>query len=972
MSTFPRFHAFLALLLLAGSLAAGCATVDRATVSDQPTETRVSAVAPDAAAEASYLDEAPLDASLPLAPDLVKGELDNGLTYYVRTNGRPEKRAELRLFVRAGSLQEDEDQRGLAHFVEHMAFNGTRRFEKQEIVDYLESIGMRFGPDINAYTSFDETVYMLTVPTDDDAILARAFEILEDWAHGIAFDGEEIDKERGVVVEEWRLGRGAAARIRDQQFPILFQGSRYAERLPIGEKEILETAPYDALKRFYRDWYRPDLMAVAAVGDFDPGRVEELIRKHFSGLQGPPQPRPREVWPVPDHEETLWSFTTDPEIPNTTVSVFYKLPLPGEGTFGDYRRAQVEALYSAMLNARLGEIAQRPDPPFLFGYAAKNNLVLSRAVYVQAAAVREGGVERGLEAVLTEAERVDRHGFAAGELERAKKDLVRTYEQAFRERDKQPSAALAAELGRNFLTAESVPGIAAELRLVERFLPAIDLAEVNELARDWITEDNRVILVSGPQKEGAALPVKEDLQALFAAIPEREVEPWVDEVLDEPLVAAAPAPGAVTETAEIAEIGVTEWRLANGVKVVLRPTDFRNDQVLLQGFSPGGHSLASDQDYLSASFATAIVSESGFGNFSSIELEKALAGKVAGGSPFIGELEEGYRGSASPEDLETLLQLVYLAFTAPRLDADATQSLMSRYRILLENRLSDPATVFRDELARVLSGDHPRNQPLSPELLDQVDPEKALAVYRDRFADASDFTFVMVGNFEAAALRPLVETWLGGLPSTAREETWRDVGVRTPDEVVRFEVEKGLEPKSQVRLIFTGPATWSREASHDVRSLAEVLNLRLREVLREDMGATYGVGVGGSIALRPREEYTVRISFGCAPDAVENLVDVIFAELEAAREKGVDEGDLGKVKEALRRQREVDLKENGYWLSALANYYSHGHDPRWILDVEEESDAVTLERVREAARRYLDPARYVLGVLYPEETPPTP
>ncbi|HEX9732041.1 MAG TPA: pitrilysin family protein [Thermoanaerobaculia bacterium] len=326
ISTYPRFHTLLALLL-AGSLAAGCATVDRATIDDkpavrdepaetgEPTETKVSAVAPDAAPDSSYLDEAPLDASLPLAPDLVKGELDNGLTYYVRTNRRPEKRAELRLFVRAGSLQEDDDQQGLAHFVEHMAFNGTARFEKQEIVDYLESIGMRFGPDINAYTSFDETVYMLTVPTDDDEILGRAFDILKDWAHGIAFEDEEIDKERGVVVEEWRLGRGAAARIRDQLFPILFKGSRYAERLPIGEKEILENAPYDAFKRFYRDWYRPDLMAVVAVGDFDPGRVEELIHEHFSGLEGPPEPRPREIYPVPGHEETLWSFTTDPEIP---------------------------------------------------------------------------------------------------------------------------------------------------------------------------------------------------------------------------------------------------------------------------------------------------------------------------------------------------------------------------------------------------------------------------------------------------------------------------------------------------------------------------------------------------------------------------------------------------------------------------------------------------------------------------------
>ena len=975
----PR-HFFPAILLL--FFLGACTSVDRASVSDKPYEPVAaapeappaseapSAEAPSAeapSAEAPSIEDAPLDAKIPFDEALKVGHLSNGLRYYIRTNQRPEKRASLRLFVRAGSLQEDEDQQGLAHFVEHMAFNGTRHFEKQELVDYLESIGMRFGADLNAYTSFDETVYMLQVPTDDDEILAKAFLILEDWAHGIAFDAEEIDKERGVVVEEWRLGRGAGARIRDKQFPLLFKDSRYAERLPIGKPEVLENAPYEAFKRFYRDWYRPDLMAVVAVGDFDAEKIEEMIRSHFSKLENPENPRERVIYPVPDHEETLFSSLTDPEIPNTTVSVFYKLPKQELGTFGAYREGLKEGLYSAMLNARLAEITQKSDPPFLFGYAAKTDLVLSRAVYSQGAAVAEGGVERGLEAVLVEAERVDRHGFTQSELDRAKKETLRGYEQLFRERDKTPSPALASEAGRNFLQGEPIPGIAAELAMAQRFLPEITLEEVNELAKAWISEENRVILVNGPEKEGAVLPSEEGLLAVFESVEGRDVEAWVDQTLDEPLVAEEPAGSEILEEKRIEEIGVTEWRLGNGLRVVLKPTDFRNDQVLLRATSPGGTSLVSDEEFTSASFATSIISESGYGAFNSIELNKALAGKVVRGGPTLGELSEGFRGSASPEDLETLFQLVYLAFTAPRYDPEAFQSLMSRFSTVIENRLSDPGTVFSDKLTEVMTGDHPRRRPPSAEMLAAIDPEKALAVYRDRFADASDFTFVLVGNFEPAKIRPLVGKWLGGLPSSGREESWRDVGVRDPDEVVKFEVRKGLEPKSQVRILFTGPAQWTRDASYDILSLAQILRLRLREVLREDLGGTYGVGVSGSISRRPRQEYGMRVSFGCDPAEVESLLEALFAEIESIRKNGVEQSYLDKVKESVHRQREVDLQENSYWLSMLGNYYTYGQDPRWILEVEKVIDEVTLERVHEAAKKYLAPERYVLGVLYPEQ-----
>lgn len=959
-----RLHLLVLLLLLLGA----CSSVDRASVSDKPYQPTEAPKTEAPTARVASVKTAALDAPLPFDSGLTTGELDNGLKYYIRQNKRPENRAELRLMLRAGSLMEDDDQQGLAHFVEHMAFNGTRHFEKQELVEYLESIGMRFGAHLNAYTSFDETVYMLTVPTDDQEILDKAFLILEDWAQGIAFEGEEIDKERGVVVEEWRLGRGAGARIRDKQFPLLFKDSRYADRLPIGQKEILETAPHDALKRFYRDWYRPDLMAIVAVGDFDTAAMEARIRQQFSTLKNPENPRERVPHGVPEHEETLWSSLTDPEIPTTSVSIYYKLPRESEGNISDYRRGLQEALYSTMLNARLGELAQKPDPPFLFGYGAKASMVATKSVFVQGAVVREGGIERGLETVLVEAERVDRHGFTQSELDRAKKELLRGYEQSFRERDKTPSSALAAECGRHFLEGESVPGIEAELHLAQRFIPRISLGEVNQLAKAWITEENRVVLLSGPEKESTDLPSKEKLLAVMDAVEGLEVEPWVDEVREAPLVAEEPKGGRVTRESRIDGIDVTEWRLDNGVRVILKPTDFRNDQILLTATSPGGVSLVSDEDHHSAAFATSIISESGYGEFSSIEFNKALAGKVLRGSPNLGELAEGFRGSASPEDFETLLQLVYLAFTAPRFDADAYESLRARWKVVLENRSSDPSTVFQDKLTEVLSSGHPRRRPITVETLDKIDPEKSLAIYRERFSDASDFTFVLVGNFKPEEIRPHIEKWLGGLPSTGREETWRDIGVQGPDEVVRFEVKKGLEPKSRVRLIFSGPTEWSREAGYDILSLARVTNQRLREVLREDLGGTYGVRVSGSISQRPREDYSLSISFGCAPDQVDNLVDALMAELESIRENGIEESDLDNVKQSIHRQRETDLKENSYWLSMLSTYYDRDHDPLWILNVEEVMDAVTTDRVREAARRYLDPQRYVLGVLYPEET----
>ncbi len=909
--------------------------------------------------------ELALDDTIPIDPAILAGRLGNGLAYFVRANGEPPDRVELRLVINAGSVLEDDDQRGLAHFVEHMAFNGTRRFAEGELVDYLEGIGMQFGADLNASTGFDETVYSLRVPAEPE-LLERGFEVLADWAGGILFEPEAVDRERDVVIEEWRLGRGAGARIRDRQLPLLFRGSRYADRLPIGTPEVLESAPVEVLRRFYRDWYRPELMAVVAVGDYDPAALVQWIESSFAALEGPAEPRPRTVVPVPGHAETLVGITTDPEATLTSVGIYTKLGARPEGTVADYRRQLAEGLYHSMLNRRLDELRRRPQPPFLWASSSTGGFLRASDVYVQSAGVRAGELLGGLAALLTEIERVDLHGFTEGELDRAGRELLRAYERGFAERDKTPSAAFAAEYARHYLIGEPAPGIAVELDLVKRYLPTLELAELNRLAGEWISEENRVVLVTAPDSEAAGLPSEEDLLATLAAADRLEPEPWVDRVRDRPLVDVLPKPGAVVAATELPDLGVTEWRLANGVRVVLKPTDFRNDQVALVAFSPGGHSLAADEDFVSAVFADSVLRQGGLGEFDRSELQKALAGKVAAARTFIGELEEGLSAGGSPDDLETILQLVYLGFTAPRADAEAFAGWKARTAELLRNRLARPEAVFGDRLSEVLTGGHPRYRPPTEEMLEQIDLERALAFHHQRFADAAGFTFVIVGSFEPEALRPLVETYLGGLPASAVEESWRDVGVERPEGIVEIEVAAGLEPKSQISLVLHGPATWSREERHLFGSLTEALDIRLREILREDLGATYGVGVGGSLARRPRQEFTLSIGFGCAPDRAAALLDRVIAELAEVRASGFAEETVTKVREQQRRQREESLERNDFWVAALAGAYRMDLDPELILDHESLVESVTGDSLRSAAERYLHTERSVRAVLYPE------
>jgi zinc protease len=906
------------------------------------------------------------DRALPLDPAVRTGTLDNGLTYYVRANARPENRAELRLVVNAGSVLEEEHEQGLAHYVEHLAFRGTRNFERQALVQYLEGIGMRFGPDLNAYTSFDETVYMLTIPTDDDGIVETAFLILEDWASGVLFDPEEVERERGVVIEEWRGRRGAQARALDEHLPVMFHGSRHAERLPIGTVETLQAASADDLSAFYRRWYRPDLMAVVAVGDFDADAVEARIRETFARIPAPEGAAPRPEFPVPSHGETLFNVVTDPELTVTQIELMNKGPQEPTRTVADYRDRLVDRLYNTMLNARLQEITQRPDAPFLNALSNRGSMVRGMQQYTLAAIVPDGGAERGLEALLVESERVARHGFTGTELDRARLNLLRGLERAYDERERTNSAAYVNQYVSHYLTGAPSPGIAFELEAARALLPGIGVAEVNARSRAWASEADRVVLVTAPESAEAAPPAPSDLRGVLASVDGLEVEPYVDAVTDAPLVATPPTPGTVVERQLHPGVDIHDWTLSNGVRVLLKVTDFRDDEVVFTGFAPGGTSLAPDAEYPTASFAADVIRASGIGSFSVPELQRVLAGTAAGVNAALTGTEQRITGNASPRDLETLFQLTWLHFAEPRYDPEAVSAVMQQLRALLQNLGANPAAHFSDTLQVTLSNGHPRGRPISSALLEEVDPEAAFDFYRERFSGADGFTFVLVGNLDLEVVEPLVVRWLGGLPTDGVVQEPRDTGVRPPPGVVEKVVRRGIEPQAQTVLVFHGPWEQDRQANYALRSLSDVLSLRLRETLREDLGGTYGVQVSAGSNRFPEDSYRLQISFGADPERLEELVSAVFRELERIQEEGPTADELSRVREIQRRERETSLRQNGYWMGQIAGYVREEMAFPDILTYEALIDALDAGAVQEAARRVVDFERYVRVSLVPE------
>lgn len=925
------------------------------------------------AAAASSAGAQGLDSPLPRDQHVVRGVLPNGMHYIIRRNKRPEKRAELRLVVNAGSILETDAQRGVAHFVEHMMFDGTRRFPKQDIVNYLERVGMRFGADLNAYTSFDETVYMLQVPTDTARLLNTALDIVQDWASGATtFDPSEMKKERDVVIEEWRTGRDASTRVQNLQFPVMLQGSKYAERVPIGTLENLRTFPESLAVKFYHDWYRPDLMTVIAVGDFDAEQMEAAIKQRFGAIPMPASPPERTYAGVPDHDQTLVSIETDKEYPQSSVALLWLKPRDSVRTVGDFRRTLVSQFYDAMLGARFAEIAQRPDAPFAFASGGRGAFVRTKDAYQLYAGVKESGFVRAADALLDEAERVRRFGFTQTELDRQRSNLLRSMQQQFAERDKTNSSNYADEYVSSTIWGTPIVGIEQEEPLAAQLAPTISVAEVNALALTSFGNKDRVVLVAAPAKPDVHMPTAAEMLGVYDVAANTKLTAYVDSTSSDALVPNPPAPGKIVAQDTLPETGIIEWHLSNGAKVLLKPTDFKADEVLLAGRSPGGESLVPDSDVVNADLSSVVMSRSGVGTFGAIALGKKLAGKKVNVAAGIDATGEGVRGTASAQDLETMFQLAWLRMAAPRVDTSAYLAFKEQMRAVLANQKNDPESVFGDTVEATMAQHNPRVHLLSSALLDSVNLGRAYAIYRDRFSDASGFTFFIVGNVSPDTVRPLVERYLASLPARDRHEKVKDTGIRPPPGIVVKTVHKGVEPKAETSLIFSGPCTYSLQSRYALEALSELLNIRLREVLREDKGGTYDANAGGSCSNIPYDHYSFSVDFGSSPARVDELVAAVFKVFDEIKAGTVSDSNLTKIREIQLREHETALKQNAAWLNAMADADEDHRDQRDFLHYPDLVKGLTRDMLRDAARLYLRPEQYARFTLLPETTTAAP
>jgi zinc protease len=905
---------------------------------------------------------------LPMDPAVKVGKLDNGLTYYIRKNVEPKNRAELRLVIKAGSILETEEQRGLAHFMEHMNFNGTKNFPKNELVNFLEKSGIKFGADLNAYTSFDETVYMLPVPTDTLAKFEKYLSVLADWSGNATLDHDEIDKERGVILEEARLRKGASQRINEKLYPVLFRGSRYADRLPIGLDEVIQKAPYAEFKKFKEDWYRPNLTAVVAVGDFDPAQVEAMIKKLFSGFKNPANAKQRTEYKVPLTGGTDAVVITDKEQPYSMVRVLYLHPEKTEVSGANRREAMVASLFNAMISKRLTELTQKADPPFMAGFSGYSGFLAGLDAMTAVAIPKGNEVEKALIAVLDENQRAVQFGFTQGELDRAKIQYKTGVEKQLAEKDKTASASFVDELVNGFLNDVVMTDIVYDKAFADQYLNGIKLEEINAFAKSVITKDNRVVSLIGPEKDKDSLPSVDRLKELLDNTGST-ITAYVDEAVATSLVAKIPTPGKVVSATAFPEVGVTELTFANGIKVVLKPTDFKNDEILFRGGRWGGSSLYSDADYDNASLSSAVASQSGNGDLNNTQLTNYLTGKVVRVNAGVGGLSESISGSSSVKDLETALQMIYNKFTNNKLDKEVVKGFLANQKGFLANMEATPTPekVYGDTLNYVLSNYHFRGRPMTAERFGAVDAERSMDIFKERFADASDFEFTFVGNFEVAKIEPLLATYLGSLPTSGKKATYKDLGINPPAGKVSKTVKKGTEDKANVTLVISGNYTPTEAEELQLTALGEALQIKLIEKLREEEGGVYSPYARIFTNRIPSPKFSLRIGFGCAPANVEKLIAISLEEVKKLSADGASAEDIGKFVNNAKLNYQTNVKSNNFWLSKLGDKAQKGEEFKTILDYEKGLDKVTTASTKATAKKYLTGENVIRVVLLPED-----
>ena len=895
-------------------------------------------------------------------------KLDNGMTYYIKNNNYPEDRLELLLVVNAGSVLEDDDQQGLAHFAEHMAFNGTKKYPKQELVDYLESIGMKFGPDLNAYTSFDETVYMLQVPVDDESVVEKAFEILSEWAHEISFDNEEIDKERGVIVEEWRLRRGAQARISDKKYPIWFKDSKYAERLPIGKMDVVENFEYEVIKRFYKDWYRPDLMAVVAVGDMSSDQVEMYIKKYFSSINKKSNPRKRVIEDVPLFDEYRIAVASDPELPIPTVGVTYFYEHKDfDNTLESYKKGLIINMVTGMLESRMNDLTKAEDPSFIYAYSYYFNFLPKSDMFAVMGGAKEDRINDAFSSSIREIERVLQHGFIQVELDRIKSNMKAELEAANNEIDKTESRKYKFKYKDHYLSGKPYLSIDDQLDLFNLISQEINLEDVNKSADKLLSSKNKILDISYPDKESVPEITNDQVVKLYEEVLKEKIEPYFEEAITEPLFTQIVVPGSVLSENTDNVIGTVEMNLSNGLKVIYKQTDFKNDEVLMTAFSPGGHSLVDDQMYISATEAADIVSSSGLGPFDQIMFDKYLSDKKVSVTPYINELTEGFSGQSTKKDLETMFQMINLYFNNPKKDPIAFSSYMQKMKGFIENRNLSPDRVFFDSVKTVVNSNHYRSQSLTLKKLDLIKHDDVMDIYTDRFSHPEDFTFIFVGNIDLEIFTEYVNKYLSSIPTTNKKENWKDVGKKFPSNIVEVEINKGMEEKSFVYLTFSGQHKWSEINAHKLSTFTNAFKIKLREVLREDMGGTYGIWMPSNLNQYPEEKFMFRIIFGCDPSRVDDLSEALFSQIDSVKSFGLDVEYLNKAKEIQKNEFDKKIKENKYWLDEIkAMYYDRSTNYK-LHDFEQTINSIVNDDIKTLANEYLNTDNYVKAVLYPEK-----
>lgn len=909
--------------------------------------------------------------NIPMDPSVRTGTLPNGMKYYIKKNTLPEKKVDFRLAINAGSILEDENQRGLAHFMEHMNFNGTKNFPDNKLVDFLQSIGVKFGQHLNAYTSFDETVYMLPVPLDKPGNLDSGLKVMEDWAFNATLTDEQINKERGVVLEELRLGLGADKRMSDKYLPKMLYKSQYANRLPIGTKEVLENFKPDVIRQFHKDWYRPDLMAIVVVGDINVDEVEKKIKTNFGKYKNPSKPRERKVFDLPNHNETLVAIETDPDATNSMVQFIMKdkEAYAPDVTVEQYNQSLVENLATTMLNNRLRELVNSNNPPFTFGSVYHGGTYArTKEAFQGFAMVKEGNQLSALKVLLEETERAKRFGFTQGELDRAKSQIMSNMERSYNNRDKTESDMLVDEYVRNFLEQEPMPGIAWEYEDTKSFLPTVTLAQTNEVIKKMVKEDSRVIVITGPKKDNVTMPTEALVLKTFDDVKLADLKPYEEKATIKNLVKPFKSDGKIAKTETDAKLGTTTWTLSNGAKVTFKKTDFKDDEIVFSARSLGGNSLLNDADYNKTQFAYQALTEAGVAGASKADLTNYLAGKQVMVNPYISSTLEGVFGRTNQKDLSTAMELMYAYFTSLNYSPEAFNAYKIKQSAMLDNLLSNPQTYFSSEHAKFTNQKNPRFIGILPLEKDwaATDYKKAYDVYKEKFANAGNFHFYFVGNIDEAKFKNEVLQYIASLPTTGKSTNFRDTGYRgiTGDHTRVY--KKGKDPKSMVQIVYSGETPYNEKEALALSALGEVATIKVIEKLREDESGIYGGGARGYMGKVPYGSYSFSLSFPCGPENADKLTKSAIAELQKLIDKGPEQKDLDKYKEGEMNDYKTDIKDNNYWMNALSKNQLDGSDKYEILNYQEKVKALTVKDLQDVAKKYLTKNR-VIATLMPED-----